>query len=74
MTLSGGPSASRDGVSAVAGLDEEDDMKAEGPARNGKRAVDGLAVDGKLLAYGVADAPWAIVESYLAKRTLPSTS
>lgn len=43
VTLSGGPSPSRDGVRAVAGFGVDEDMKAEGPARSGRSAVDGLA-------------------------------
>ncbi len=43
VTLSGGPSPSRDGVRAVAGFGGDEDMKAEGPARSGRSAVDGLA-------------------------------
>lgn len=55
MTLSGGPSPSRWGVSAVAGLGVDEDMKAEGPARRGRSAVDGLAVEEALLADRVAN-------------------
>lgn len=45
MTLSGGPCASRDGVtSVVADFDAVDDINANGPARKGRRAVAGLAI------------------------------
>lgn len=44
MTLSGGLCASRDGVtSVVADFDAVEEMNADGPARNGKRAEAGLA-------------------------------
>ena len=44
MTLSGGPCASRDGVtSVVADFEDVDEIKADGPARKGRRAVVGLA-------------------------------
>ena len=46
MTLSGGPCASRDGVtSVVADFDAVDEINAEGPARKGKQADAGLAID-----------------------------
>lgn len=46
MTLSGGPCASRDGVtSVVADFDAVDEMNAEGPARKGKQADTGLAIN-----------------------------
>lgn len=45
MTLSGGPCASRDGVtSVVADFDVVDDIDANGPARKGRRADAGLAM------------------------------
>ena len=44
VTLSGGPCASRDGVtSVVADFDDVDEIKADGPARKGRRAAVGLA-------------------------------
>ena len=46
MTLSGGPSASRDGVTSVeADFDAVDEIKADGAARKGKHADAGLAVE-----------------------------
>ena len=45
VTLSGGPSASCLGVTAIAGLDVEELMKADGMARRGRSAVEGLAID-----------------------------
>ena len=51
MTLSGGPCASRDGVtSVVAGFDAVEEMNADGPARRGKQTNAGLAVE----KYGVS--------------------
>ena len=44
MTLSGGPCASRDGVTSVADFAEVDEMNADGPTRKERRAVVGLAV------------------------------
>ena len=45
MTLSGGPCASRDGVtSVVADFDAVDEINADGPARKGRRADDGFAI------------------------------
>lgn len=45
MTLSGGPCASRDGVTSVAAdFDAVDEMNADGPARKGRMAAAGLAV------------------------------
>lgn len=45
MTLRGGPCASLDGVtSAVADFDAVDEINAEGPARKGKQADAGFAV------------------------------
>lgn len=45
VTLSGGPCASRDGVtSVVEDLDDVEEMNADGPARKGRRAVVGLTV------------------------------
>ena len=45
MTLSGGPWASRDGVtSVVADFDAVDDIDANGPARKGRKADAGLAI------------------------------
>ena len=43
VMLRGGPSTSRDRCISVADLVDEEDMKADGPARKGRRAVDGLA-------------------------------
>lgn len=44
VTLSGGPCASRDGVtSVVADFEDVDEIKADGLARKGRRAVVGLA-------------------------------
>ena len=51
VTLSGGPSVSRDGVSAVAGFGDDEDIKAEGPARSDRSAVDGFA-NGQTLLVG----------------------
>lgn len=53
----GGPSAWVEGVTSVAcDFDEEDDMHAIGPARNGKRADVGLAErNGLLVAGGKAE-------------------
>ena len=46
MTLSGGPCASRDGVtSVVADFDAVDERNAEGPARKGRIADAGLAIE-----------------------------
>ena len=46
MTLSGGPCASRDGVtSVVADFDAVEEMNADGPARNARRVEAGLAVE-----------------------------
>ena len=46
MTLSGGPCASRDGVtSVVADFDAVEEMNADEPARKGRSADAGLAVD-----------------------------
>ena len=46
MTLSGGPCASRDGVtSVVADFDAVEEMNADGPARKGRRVDAGLAVE-----------------------------
>lgn len=44
MTLSGRPSGFCDVCNSDADLVEEDEMNAEGPARKGRRAVDGFAV------------------------------
>ena len=45
MTLRGGPCPSLDGVtSAVADFDAVDEINAEGPARKGKQADAGFAV------------------------------
>lgn len=45
MTLSGGPCASRDGVtSVVVDFDAVEDMNASGPARKGRKADAGLAI------------------------------
>lgn len=44
MTLSGRPSALGGVCNSDADLVEEDEMKAEGPARKERRAVDGFAV------------------------------
>ena len=45
MTLSGGPCASRDGVTSVlAEFDAVEEMNADGPARKGEKADAGLTV------------------------------
>ena len=44
VTLSGGPSTSRDLCISVADLAEDDEMNAEWPARRGGRAEESLAV------------------------------
>lgn len=45
MTLSGGPCASRDGVtSVVADFDAVDDIDANEPARKGRKEDAGLAI------------------------------
>lgn len=45
VTLSGGPRASCEGVIAVAGFDDVEEMYAEGPNLRGRRADAGFAVD-----------------------------
>ena len=55
VTLSGGPSASCLGVTAVAELDAEELMKADGAERRGRSAVEGLAIDIPLASGGGTD-------------------
>ena len=43
VTLSGGPCASCAGVTSVADFEDVDEIKADGPARKGRRAAVGLA-------------------------------
>ena len=43
VTLSGGPRASCVGVTSVADFEDVDEIKADGPARKGRRAAVGLA-------------------------------
>ncbi len=69
MTLSGWPSPSPEGVSAVAGFDDEDEINAEEPARKGKSAVDGFAIDEFQSAPSCASRDCSRV--YLAVRALP---
>lgn len=52
MTARGGPLASCAGCTAVADLAVEDEMKAAGVARRGRRAVPGLANDEAILDFG----------------------
>lgn len=54
VTLSRGPSTLWDVCNSVADLFEEDEMNADGPARKGRRAVDGFAV-------------WVVCQSLVAR-------